>query len=154
MVHDAGFEAWLVQSSVQLPPGLKPPLHTITALAKERQNMDEDTLGPKERSKQEEAMHQAARLQDVKAQRLAGYVERLKKEARKIARGREWQRWYDEVYGESLWAVWEVDDGMQVTEVFVDAWCASDGEEGSGCGCGCGEWGCECQVGKGEVIVF
>lgn len=141
MVHNAGFEAWLVQNNVKLSPGLKPPLHTITALAKERQKTGEDTLGPKERSKQE-AMHQTARLQNVKSQRLAEYMERLKKVARKTERGRGWQRWYDEVYGERLWEVWEVGDGMQVTEVFVDAWCAGDDEEGSGCGCG--EWGCEC----------
>jgi hypothetical protein len=92
--------------------------------------MYEDTLGPKEGSKQE-AVHLIVRSQDGKSQRSTEYVQRLKKVARKIERGREWQRWYDEVYGERLW---EVGDGMLVTEVFVDAWYASDEEEGCECG--------------------
>jgi hypothetical protein len=104
VAHNAGFEAWLVQNNVQLPPGLKPPLHTITAFAEERRKMYEDTLGPKEGSKQE-AVHPIVRLQDGKSQRSAEYMARLKKVARKIERGREWQRWYDEVYGERLWEV-------------------------------------------------
>jgi len=125
-------------------------LHTTIVLAEEQRKTDEDTPGRKEMSKQE-ARHQTARLQDVKAEQLVEYVERLKKVAREIERGREWQRWYDEVYAEKLWEVWEVGDEMPVTDVFVDAWCAGD-EQGSECGCR--EWGYECRVEKGEVICF